>query len=90
MNKQQTSAKLRAEKELQENPEKYKELGRKGGLAKVPKGFAKLTPERRQEIVKQSLQARARKGLISQAKAVELEREDALSQLSKPVADFLS
>lgn len=26
------------------------EVGRKGGLAKVPKGFAKMSPERRREI----------------------------------------
>ena len=27
------------------------EVGRKGGLARVPKGFAKMNPERRREIV---------------------------------------
>lgn len=26
------------------------EVGRKGGLARVPKGFAKMNPERRREI----------------------------------------
>lgn len=26
------------------------EVGRKGGLARVPKGFAKMSPERRREI----------------------------------------
>ena len=34
------------------------ELGRRGGLKKVPKGFAKMTLKRRQEIAKQAAEAR--------------------------------
>jgi len=33
-------------------------LGRKGGKAKVPKGFAKMDPARRSEIAKQAAQKR--------------------------------
>lgn len=34
------------------------EGGRRGGLAQVPKGVAKLTPERRAEISRMGVQAR--------------------------------
>lgn len=33
-------------------------LGRKGGLAKVPKGFAMMSPERRIEIARKSAATR--------------------------------
>lgn len=36
-------------------------LGRKGGQAKVPKGFAKLTPEQRAEIARRGVEARKKK-----------------------------
>lgn len=35
------------------------EVGRKGGLARVPKGFAKMNPERRQEIATKASQKAA-------------------------------
>lgn len=34
------------------------ELGRKGGLKKVPKGFSKMNPERRAEVAKNAAAAR--------------------------------
>jgi hypothetical protein len=34
------------------------ELGRKGGLKKVPKGFSKMNPERRAEVAKKAAAAR--------------------------------
>jgi len=34
------------------------ELGRKGGLAKVPKGFSVLTKEQRSELAKKAAKAR--------------------------------
>ena len=42
------------------------EVGRKGGLARVPKGFAKMNPERRQEIV---IKASQKAALLRSAKA---------------------
>jgi hypothetical protein len=33
-------------------------LGRRGGLKKVPKGFAAMTPERRREISRSALASR--------------------------------
>ena len=37
------------------------EIGRKGGQAKVPKGVAALSPERRKEIAAKGVEARRRK-----------------------------
>lgn len=42
------------------------EVGRKGGLARVPKGFAKMNPERRREIATKASQKAA---LLRSAKA---------------------
>lgn len=42
------------------------EVGRKGGLARVPKGFAKMSPERRREI---AIKASQKAALIRSAKA---------------------
>ena len=42
------------------------EVGRKGGLARVPKGFAKMNPERRREIAIKASQTAA---LLRSAKA---------------------
>lgn len=42
------------------------EVGRKGGLARVPKGFAKMSPERRREIATKASQKAA---LLRSAKA---------------------
>jgi hypothetical protein len=42
------------------------EVGRKGGLARVPKGFAKMNPERRREIAIRSSQIAS---LLRSAKA---------------------
>lgn len=39
----QLAARRRVARELAENPNKYKDLGRIGGAVKVPKGVAKLT-----------------------------------------------
>lgn len=41
------------------------EVGRKGGLARVPKGFAKMSPERRREI---AIKASQKAALIRSAK----------------------
>ena len=42
------------------------EVGRKGGLARVPKGFAKMSPERRREI---SIKASQKAAVLRSAKA---------------------
>jgi hypothetical protein len=42
------------------------EVGRKGGLARVPKGFAKMNPERRREI---AIKASQKASLLRSAKA---------------------
>lgn len=42
------------------------EVGRKGGLARVPKGFAKMNPERRREI---AIKASKKAALLRSAKA---------------------
>ena len=42
------------------------EVGRKGGLARVPKGFAKMSPERRREI---SIKASQKAAILRSAKA---------------------
>lgn len=42
------------------------EIGRKGGLARVPKGFAKMNPERRREI---AIKASQKAALLRSAKA---------------------
>ena len=42
------------------------EVGRKGGLARVPKGFAKMNPERRREI---AIKASQKSALLRSAKA---------------------
>ena len=36
----------------------FKEAGRRGGLAKVPKGFAKMPEERRREIARKAANKR--------------------------------
>lgn len=36
----------------------FKEAGRRGGLAKVPKGFAKMDEEKRKEIAKKAANKR--------------------------------
>lgn len=36
----------------------FKEAGRRGGLAKVPKGFAKMSEEKRKEIAKKAANKR--------------------------------
>lgn len=41
------------------------EVGRKGGLARVPKGFAKMSPERRREI---AIKASQKAALLRSAK----------------------
>lgn len=41
------------------------EVGRKGGLARVPKGFAKMSPERRREI---AIRASQKAALLRSAK----------------------
>lgn len=41
------------------------EVGRKGGLARVPKGFAKMSPERRREI---AIRASQKAALLRNAK----------------------
>lgn len=41
------------------------EVGRKGGLARVPKGFAKMSPERRREI---AIMASQKAALLRSAK----------------------
>ena len=42
------------------------EVGRKGGLARVPKGFAKMNPERRREI---AIKASQKAALLRSSKA---------------------
>lgn len=42
------------------------EVGRKGGLVRVPKGFAKMNPERRREI---AIKASQKAALLRSAKA---------------------
>ena len=42
------------------------EVGRRGGLARVPKGFAKMNPERRREI---AIKASQKAALLRSAKA---------------------
>jgi len=42
------------------------EVGRKGGLARVPKGFAKMNPERRREI---AIKASQKAAILRSAKA---------------------
>lgn len=42
------------------------EVGRKGGLARVPKGFAKMNPERRREI---AIKASQKAALLRSAKS---------------------
>lgn len=42
------------------------EVGRKGGLARVPKGFAKMSPERHREI---AIKASQKAALLRSAKA---------------------
>ena len=42
------------------NPARAVEMGRKGGRAKVPKGFSTMTPERRREVA--ATGGRGRKG----------------------------
>jgi hypothetical protein len=42
------------------------EVGRKGGLARVPKGLAKMNPERRREI---AIKASQKAALLRSAKA---------------------
>ena len=42
------------------------EVGRKGGLARVPKGFAKMNPERRREI---AIKASQKAALLRSVKA---------------------
>lgn len=36
----------------------FKEAGRRGGLAKVPKGFAKMSEEKRKEIARKAANRR--------------------------------
>ena len=36
----------------------FKEAGRRGGLAKVPKGFSKMSEEKRKEIAKKAAMKR--------------------------------
>lgn len=42
------------------------EVGRKGGLVRVPKGFAKMNPERRREI---AIKASQKAAILRSAKA---------------------
>jgi hypothetical protein len=58
MNKRQQAAKLRAQKELEQNPEKYKDLGSLGGSKKVPKGTAKISKQAHQKMILASLRTR--------------------------------
>lgn len=60
-NNYQRSARLRVERELAEDPDKYKKLGSKGGQAHVAKGFATLSLDARKEISKRGREARALK-----------------------------
>ncbi len=39
------------------NPEKMRSAQSRGGKAKVPKGFAKLTPEKRREVARKGGEA---------------------------------
>lgn len=57
-NNYQKAARRRVERELADNPDKYKELGSKGGRAKVTKGIGSLSPERRLEISKAGQEAK--------------------------------
>jgi hypothetical protein len=43
---------------VQEVKVSFKEAGRRGGLAKVPKGFAKMDVEKRKEIAKKAANKR--------------------------------
>lgn len=43
----QAGGKLAAQKITANDPDFYKKIGSKGGSAKVPKGFATMTPEER-------------------------------------------
>lgn len=56
-NNYQKAAKARAEQELLENPDKYKNLGKLGGSVKVKKGFAK-NPQALQLAVARSVASR--------------------------------
>jgi general stress protein YciG len=44
-----------------DKPMTISEMARKGGQAKVPKGFAKMDPERRSELAKKGAKAKAKK-----------------------------
>lgn len=59
----QKAARKRVEKELKADPNKYRTLGSQGGLAKVPKGFALLSPEQKKNISRQAYQAKMAKKL---------------------------
>lgn len=89
MNNHQLSAKARAEQELQADPLKYKKLGRLGGLAQVPKGLSKQTPQNRQRIALLSVVARAEKGQISEEAGRRAAEKLARIDMDKSVADFL-
>lgn len=49
--KYRQSALKRAQRELQDDPDKYRRLGAAGGSKKVPKGLARMDEERKQEII---------------------------------------
>jgi len=78
-------------------PKEYGRRGGKiGGKAKVPKGFAMLTPEQREEVQRRSAESRRRSGVMNktsfaalpperlrelQARAVETRRRNKLLRL---------
>jgi len=57
----QMAARKRRDRELENDPEHYSKLGRKGGQKKVTKGIGKLSKEARSELAKTGAQARHRK-----------------------------
>lgn len=58
MNNYQKAARLRAQRELQTDPQKYQRLGSQGGKAQVPKGFSRLSKEALRVIIEKSVEAR--------------------------------
>ena len=56
-NNYKKAAKARVERELEENPDHYKELGSKGGQVKVPKGFA-INKEALKKAIEKSVEKR--------------------------------
>lgn len=83
-----TGGRKAAQKNKANNPNFYADIGRAGGLARVPKGFALQTPEQRSAAGKKGVESRRRIKLSQQNATMDSSSDSSTTKPGqKPASD---